>query len=332
MAPALLVRLNPVTPWRFGAESGAPDQSGSIYHSDTLYSALCSAFLQLGQLDDWLETTAQSPAIRLSSCFPFLGEILFVPPPRTLWPPAHSSKVRWKGARFVPLSVVQGLLDGELPSEDGWIIDGLSGCLLPVGRGGTAAGPFRLVPRTSAPVDRITGRSAGSNSTVVAQFASNAGLWFAASFATPEIESTWSPRLEGALRLLADSGFGGLRSRGFGRCSPPGFTRGELSSLLVRVSGEARASWLLSLYTPADGETIDWARGNYETVTRGGRVESAAGWGTPKKGIRMVREGSVLAAAQLTGSARNVAPDGFPHPVYRAGYALAIPIPGQGAE
>jgi hypothetical protein len=42
----------------------------------------------------------------------------------------------------------------------------------------------------------------------------------------------------------------------------------------------------------------------------------------------MVTEGSVLVAAtEPRGSAADVAPEGFPHPVYRAGFALAIPIP-----
>jgi len=42
----------------------------------------------------------------------------------------------------------------------------------------------------------------------------------------------------------------------------------------------------------------------------------------------MVAEGSVLyAEATPRGSAANVAPDGFAHPVFRAGFALAIPLP-----
>ena len=38
----------------------------------------------------------------------------------------------------------------------------------------------------------------------------------------------------------------------------------------------------------------------------------------------MIAEGSVLLAAsrELRGAARDVAPDGFPHPVYRAGFAV----------
>jgi hypothetical protein len=35
----------------------------------------------------------------------------------------------------------------------------------------------------------------------------------------------------------------------------------------------------------------------------------------------------LVAAAEPRGAAADVSPDGFPHPVYRAGFALAIPIP-----
>jgi hypothetical protein len=41
----------------------------------------------------------------------------------------------------------------------------------------------------------------------------------------------------------------------------------------------------------------------------------------------MVQEGSVIHASQLRGRAVDVAPEGFSHPVYRAGFALAIPAP-----
>ena len=44
----------------------------------------------------------------------------------------------------------------------------------------------------------------------------------------------------------------------------------------------------------------------------------------------MIEEGSVLFAASLRGRAVDVAPDGFSHPVYRAGFALAIRVPHVG--
>jgi hypothetical protein len=82
------------------------------------------------------------------------------------------------------------------------------------------------------------------------------------------------------------------------------------------------------MYSPAAEDAVDWQRGSYSMVDRGGRVDSPARSGEPKKILHMVEEGSVLVAeAPPKGAARDVAPDGFPHPVFRSGFALAIPVP-----
>jgi CRISPR/Cas system CSM-associated protein Csm4 (group 5 of RAMP superfamily) len=97
---------------------------------------------------------------------------------------------------------------------------------------------------------------------------------------------------------------------------------------LEHASSTHPAYWLLSLYSPAAGDSVDWARGNYAVLARGGRVDSPAGTGELKKQLRMVAEGSVVYAGSApAGSAPDVAPDGFAHPVFRAGFALAIPLP-----
>ena len=89
-----------------------------------------------------------------------------------------------------------------------------------------------------------------------------------------------------------------------------------------------QAWWLLSLFTPNASDQVDWTRGKYALVVRSGRVESAARHGDLKTPANMIQEGSVLVSdTEPRGGARNVAPDSFPHPVYRAGFALAIPIP-----
>ena len=75
---------------------------------------------------------------------------------------------------------------------------------------------------------------------------------------------------------------------------------------------------------------MDWTRGNYSVVARGGRIDSPAGFGERKKQLQMVTEGSVLVAGDsIHGAAPDVAPDGFAHPVFRAGFALSIPLPAQ---
>jgi len=146
MNPGLVVKLRPTGPWRIGPDSGARNKVDAIYHSDTLYGAVTSAMARLGSLDEWLGATARAAAsaVCFGSCFPFVEEIGFVTPPRTVWPPTSpgmlAARIRWKSARFVPLGIVGTILAGEKLDDSQWAVDGPSGCLLPSGR----LGPFRM--------------------------------------------------------------------------------------------------------------------------------------------------------------------------------------------
>jgi CRISPR type III-A-associated RAMP protein Csm4 len=532
MNPGLVVKLRPSGPWRIGPDSGARNRVDSIYHSDSLYSAVSGAMLRLGSLDGWLSATARAaaPAVCFSSCFPFLDEIGFVVPPRSIWPPASpallAARVRWKSARFVPLGIVQAMLAGQTLNEHQWTVDGPSQCLVPAGR----PGPFRIDTRWNAAVDRFTGATE-RHSTACLEFRPGAGLWTVVSFLDDAARDQWLDPVKAAFRLLADTGFGGERSRGWGRSETPEFIEGLLPDLILppapvraapapapaavlpseevlpeiqpvpevvaepeaaaepdavaqpetaeeppagtaqpaaaveaealappelaaapataEVPSEAAAQpeaaveaeaiappepaatpapaeeppaadnpeitagqasveappdvaplivepetppaeapsappepeastpappllldaapvqlalksspepaalieaalpvvkepapvvvaapegvqlhWMLSLFCPAPGDAVDWARGSYSVLPRGGRVESPAGSGELKKLVQMVTEGSVLCAGNtLTGAAPDVAPDGFAHPVFRAGFAVAIPLP-----
>jgi CRISPR type III-A-associated RAMP protein Csm4 len=436
MHPGLVVKLRPAGPWRIGSDSGARNRVDAIYHSDTLYSAVCGAMARLGTLEEWLEATARAaaPAVCFSSCFPFLEETLCVVPPRTIWPPAAtgiSARVRWKSARFVPLEIVRSILAGRKLDESQWSLDGASECLAPAG----SPGPFRTSLRWSAAVDRLTGATE-RHSTACIEFRAGCGLWTVAAFLDEAARDRWQTPVKAAFRLLADSGFGGERSRGWGRSDAPEFVEGDLPDMILppapapppeglteelildrlvadligaetvadsiaaveaeegtgappaepdvispsrpdeiktedSASAESTAEigagiavlemeeealetqvefepsepepqpaiaatvveapqlhWLLSLYTPAAGDTVDWRRGSYAVLTRGGRVESPAGSGGLKKQVQMIAEGSVLSAAsEPRGSAAGVGPEGFPHPVYRAGFAVSIPLP-----
>ncbi len=374
MNPGLVVKLRPAGPWRPGPDSGARNRVDSVFHSDSLYSAVTSAMLQLGLLDEWLDATARNPqgaAVRFGSCFPFHEDIGYVIPPRSIWPPqagapSISPKVRWKSARYIPLGLVEALLSGQTLDDRHWSIDGPSECLVPAGR----PGPFRAVTRSAAAVDRLTG-SLERHSTACLEFMPGAGLWTLVSFADAAALERWNGPVRAAFRLLADSGLGGERARGWGHAEDPEFIAGELPDMILppksapqpaaapptaeAAIAEAEAApeiapveppaaaepappaapasvshWLLALFTPAAEDSIDWTRGNYSVVARSGRIESPARSGELKKRVNMVAEGSVLVAdSALHGASPDVAPDGFPHPVYRAGFALAIPLPPQ---
>lgn len=320
------MRFRPSTPWRFGPDSGARDRVGLIYHSDAVYSAVSAAMVQLGLAEDWFAATAASeagPAVRFSSFFPFYGDTLLVVPPRNLWPPAESGKVRYKAARFVPLSVVAALLADKPVDEDRWTVDGESECLISHG----AHGPFKIALRSSASVDRLLESKIETHTTACLEFARNAGLWTLLEFADEDARARWEAPVRSAFRLLADSGFGGERSRGWGRADAPSWEPWSPPRSEASEAAE-QGYWLLSLFTPSASDTVDWKRGSYSTISRGGRIESSARWGEPKNETMMIAEGSVLlAGAELQGAARDIAPEGFPHPVYRAGFAVTVPIP-----
>jgi CRISPR type III-A-associated RAMP protein Csm4 len=335
MSPAgsttsFIVRFRPLGPWRFGPDSGARDRVDLIYHSDAVFSAVTSAMAQLGLLEEWLEATARSeaaPAARFSSFYPFQGNSLLVVPPRSMWPPAEAAKIRYKGARFVPLSVVESLLAEKSIDENRWAVDGESECLVPHGSG---SGPFRIALRSNASIDRMNLGQVEPHATACLEFARDAGLWTVVQFADESASEKWDAPVRSAFRLLADSGFGGERSRGWGRSEAPEWEpwTPPFATADAAASNE-QANWLLSLYLPAEDYSVDWKRGSYSTFTRRGRIESSARWGDEKRPTQMIAEGSVLLAGtqQLRGAASDAAPAGFPHPVYRSGFAVTVPIP-----
>src|SRR5262245_45777092 len=128
MTPALLIKLRPTTPWRLAPSDGERTGVDAVLHSDTLYSAVTLAMRQLGHLDAWLDATVNhpEPLVRFSSCYPFSAETLLIAPPRNLWPPPPSPRVRWKAARFVPLRLVETLVNEPQARvrEDDWVLDG----------------------------------------------------------------------------------------------------------------------------------------------------------------------------------------------------------------
>ena len=293
----------------------------------------------LGFVDEWIAVTAQAnggePGIRLSSCFPWTGRLLLIQPPRHLWPLNQTGKVRWKAARFVPVNVIPALIRGESLPEDQWAVDPVSECLLPVTKGGPLHPPFRVVHRRMAPIDRVSGTSEFGQDVACLQFAPVSGMWFASTFASDEVRHIWFNRIRGACRLLADSGIGGGKSRGWGRSDEPRVEApADLGRMLTGTAStdgsgdnQERAWWLLSLFSPSEQDSVDWKRGFYSVCVRSGRVVTQASTAEIKPGMQMVTEGSVLlSGSPLAGAARSITVPDVDHPVYRSGIALAIPV------
>lgn len=303
MAQAILFRFEARGVW-----SAAPS-GPSLVASDTFYGAVCAAMDHFGWLAEWL---AAGPAVRLSSLFPWQQGTLFAPPPASAWPPVNGlQRLRPKLVRFLPLAAIADLLEENGLVESRWVLDPASGCLLAADRAG-AGGPFRPVS-----FEKAAGPKHGI------QFAENGGLWGVA-FCQDDL---WRRRLEATLRWLADAGVGGNRTLGWGSSTAVRFESGETVTTVLRRSKQgdgSRGWWLLSLFAPAAEEIVHWEQGAYRLAVRSGWVE---GTQTAKRSQRMVAEGSVIYAPEApAGCLSDVTPEGCQHPVYRNGFAVAVPL------
>ena len=209
--------------------------------------------------------SASAPAVRFSSFFPFHGDTLLVVPPRSLWPPPESTKIRYKGAHFVPLSVIESLLADKAIDEDRWAVDGESECLVPIEPGSRAISRRSAIQRRSGPAAatrrwKFIPRRAWN---------SRAGPASGPSCNSP----TKLPRRDGKRRFGVrcccwpiPASAASARAAGAARKRPNG-SPGAATRRSCRAPPE-QAHWLLSLYTPAENDAVDWKRGNYATVSR----------------------------------------------------------------
>ena len=113
---------------------------------------------------------------------------------------------------------------------DQWMPDPESGCLLRRDR--PQSSPYRVVTRTQAAVDRL-GSGAEPHSLACVEFEPTAGLWCVVAFGSEDASARWKEAVKSAFRLLADTGFGGRRSSGWGQTEPPQFEEGRWPSLLL---------------------------------------------------------------------------------------------------
>lgn len=159
-----------------------------------------------------------------------------------------------------------------------------------------------------------------------------AGLYFLIEF--PDVNQELESQLQAALHLLGEDGLGGERSSGAGRFEILSWE--ELSDNWQSVINfKADCHSLISLYWTKEipQELLEEAA-RYSLIERGGWIASAAsGRQLRRKKVHMFAEGSVF-TGKPKGQLANVTPRQFevspgvyrPHPIYRSGIALSLPI------
>jgi len=348
-------KLAPKTAFHFGLRGVGIEATATFCPADTLFSALCLTLREWERdgsqaLEAWLQGFPTQdgdgpPPLRLSSAFPYAGEVLFFPKPMV---PANLSvelgRARAKTLKKIEF-VSEGILRAWLAQEDlGAELDDellLHGGQVWVRREELGKlDPFRdsqrsprmwavdTLPRVA--VDRMTSRSAVYQAGVV-RFKPGAGLFSLVEFLGDGDEAE-RKRLTTVFEVMGDGGLGGERSSGYGQFElqgPQAFDGFEA------LGGELFLT--LAPYHPTRSEVLAGVLDEgaaYGLLTRRGWVGSPEGLNLRRRLVRLLGEGSVAhhVGQASYGDLADVTPrdetgqEALGHKVWRYGIAFPVPI------
>ena len=335
MGTYTVYRLKFKTQLHLGRATGAA-QTGSLglektetyIPADTLFSALCqtwATFYDTASLTDFLnQYTAENESLpfTLTSAFPFAHDIYFFPKPLIF----KSTSKKSKRVQFVSRSLFENIITGNqstfdekdeknvITGEKVWVNSEEKKQLKKAMDEKLNVWETTTRPRVS--IDRQTEESSIWHVETV-QFNTDCGLWFAVNYNSDETKQ----KIETLLRVLGDNGIGGERNAGYGL-----FDFDEVA-LEIPTSEDSTQFVTLSPICPKSSEQLEHLlKGDiaYNLNPLTGWVTSA-GAASQRKQINMFAEGSVLnTCGKPVGRLVDLTPKGYPHPVYRYGYAWQV--------
>lgn len=345
--PTIAYKLIPKSAFHFGREGLEQHSSAETFSSDSFFSALIVTVAKIDpqSIQDMVVAcppNSNSPALRISSLFPIVGELPLFPKPRiplkinmdTDGSGKALKKIQYVSTSILKLWLANKAMDKYVPKDDAsqgrylqngaiWITkEELQ--LLPSEWQNLKSDilidkkvwDIGLAPRVT--VDRMSNES-NVYQTGRTVFTAECGLWFMADMVNDAVQK-W---LEGILTHLEDDGIGGERSSGYGA-----FSR-MCIPLPVTPSANSDYVMLLSRYHPTAQElqnnVLDETT-SYELVDIGGYMATSGAPARKRQRVRLIEAGSIV-RGHITGQLADVTPTGFrQHRIYRSGIALTIPI------
>lgn len=298
----LLVKLRFRAPLHIGSSTLGEEDTYDYAPSDTLFSALCHAYLGVFGTPDLVELLSRfdegEPPFLVSSAFPYHEDTLFLPLPRV--EPQERAEREEPG-------------DRKLLKETSWVSLENFGRLL---RGGN----LRLQEGARLPRKELLPRVAldrnSSSSSIYyvrrAAFPENGGLWTILDV----MDESLAPRLRQTLHLLGDMGIGGERTMGCGFFEPE---FGEAPPVLSEhLEGRAPYVALSRVGGAKSAESVD----RYTLVESRGWMQSPTGIQRKRMSVFFFAEGSSF-HERAPGCLLDVTPpDGPGHNVYRYGFGM----------
>lgn len=340
-------RLALCAPLHVGDTGIGVEESLPYLPSDTLFSALIVTWLEMNQqslVANLLTDFAAQPPLALTSCFPYAGPINLLPRPLLPVHPEGGGK-GYKRVRWVSSQIFARLINGITPGEltklwNSTTEDKTASGLLQDGRVWVTTSEraeiavalrqeqrqtlnlWESEKRPHVAIDRINSRSNLYHVGAV-RFTPGCGIW-----CSVRGEAAWVARTVEALRLMADSGVGGRRSRGYGR-----FILHEADAMTLPAVDGSSHQVLLSRYAPTEAEmTLLRAPGaSYSLVTVGGWSQNLRNIPIIRQKVRFLSEGSVIqrssgVAGQLLNLRPPQTPPQYNHPVHRYGFGFSTAV------
>ncbi len=328
------------TSFHFGRQQGGSQEECSVsFPSDSLFAALVhTAAISEDQaaFDNWIESfRTGDPAFLLTSAFPRAGAVRFFPMPLLrgdLDVEALGITLKdIKKTAYISEGLLRRILEGASTAV---VYDPAESLPLQGENVRISQTEFETLPaivrekrmiwtqekRPRVTLDRMTSASAIFFTGHI-DFLPGCGLWFGIAERHETAIST-----DKLLMQLADQGFGGVRSAGFGAA--------ELIKTDLIELPDPGDRWIpLSRYLPAPDEVPAVLEGKtaYSIEEIGGWLYSPGVKAERRRMIRMISEGSALSGTGKTlyGSIADVQPDydgtkPVGHPVWRCGYAAAV--------
>lgn len=324
-----IFKLEQLTALHVGTKNDTYDSSNNLLESDTISAALAAMYAQNGANAD--EVLALLEGLTLSSAFPYIGDLFFLPVPAgdialdfgKDGETAHRKAL--KKVKFAEQSVWNRLIKGEklVLMQD---VVYFGEFLLPA-----STKQFKT-PFAKQVNQRVNvSRGDDSNDTLPfffewMYFAENAGLYFIVD--APGVDKAL---LESLVEQLGQTGVGTDKSVGGGQfVSVP-------ATLNLDLPAQSDDVLLLSNYIPLKDELmqIDLNESMYQLIKRTGFIAGSSQTHLRhlrRKTIHLLEMGSVLKMKEsykIQGKVVNLRPawnSDELHPIYRSGKALCFPI------
>ncbi|MHA1974147.1 MAG: type III-A CRISPR-associated RAMP protein Csm4 [Candidatus Hodarchaeales archaeon] len=327
MNQLFIYKLKPRGAFHLGEAGIGVESTEVMIHSDTLFSAIVSAWRHIDGLDADSKISLLTPFVcsdgdmplYLSSAFPYIENILLLPRPRIKLGEDKSTKK----IDFISVEALQEIVQKEFDKKEtvknGKVMITETEREMINSDWVCKSGRKSRTPRVA--IDRITSQSEIYFCGRVT-FEENCGLYFWADIRNREYKA----HLDRALDFLSDEGIGGERSIGHGQFT---FNCNENELPTFNSPNASSTRYLtLSLYHPTKDEVcsnkvLDGA--SYEFFDRGGWIYSPDSKSRRRRRVKMFKEGGLF-SRPVAGDIVSVEPAGFPHPVYR--YGLAFPRGG----